>query len=192
MSGEAVPSDWVDRLNDFLRNNQPSGNRTVQLTLNATLALDTHSDDSEPQEEYPHHVRGYQHNPATPVLRGIDHCIHCLCSPCVIQLPPDFLRGSCGPHPANDEKRHQLYRKFWRLLNTLRVWVDDEYLARKETKTVIHDKREIIPKCVVLEIRRRYPSHNGIYRDYRSTFEAETDEYLPEEAGMETESTSRE
>ncbi len=50
MSGEAVPSDWVDRLNDFLRNNQPSGNRTVQLTLNATLALDTHSDDSEPQE----------------------------------------------------------------------------------------------------------------------------------------------
>ena len=30
------------------------------------------------------------------------------------------------------------------------MWVDDEYLARKETRTVIHDKREIIPKCVVL------------------------------------------
>ena len=25
----------------------------------------------------------------------------CLCGPCVIELPPDFLRGACGPHPVN-------------------------------------------------------------------------------------------
>ncbi len=33
---------------------------------------------------------------------------HCLCGPCVIALPPDFLTGACGPHPANDEKRNRL------------------------------------------------------------------------------------
>ncbi len=68
---------------------------------------------------------------------------HC---PCVTQLRPDFLRGSCGPHPANDEKRHRLYK---RLLSDLRVWVDDEYLERKERRTAIQDRREIIPKCVI-------------------------------------------
>ena len=33
----------------------------------------------------------------------------------MIEQPPDFLVGSCGPHPANDNKRHRLYRMFWRL-----------------------------------------------------------------------------
>ena len=33
--------------------------------------------------------------------------------PCIILRPPDYLRGMCGPHPANDEKRHRLYIKFW-------------------------------------------------------------------------------
>lgn len=38
---------------------------------------------------------------------------------------------------------------FWRLLNDLGLWIDDEYLARKEARTVIYDKREIIPRCVI-------------------------------------------
>ena len=34
-------------------------------------------------------------------------------------------------------------------------------------------------RCLTQEIRSRYPSHDGLYRDYKSTFEAET-EYEPE------------
>jgi len=64
-------------------------------------------------------------------------------------LPPDFLRGACGPHPANKEKRHRLYRKFWRLLKDLGVWRDREYLMRKAAKTSREDRREIIPDCVI-------------------------------------------
>ncbi len=67
----------------------------------------------------------------------------------MIALPPDFLCGACGPHPANDEKRYRLYQSFWGLLNTLGVWRDEEYLQRKEQRTVREDKRDIIPKCVV-------------------------------------------
>ena len=95
------------------------------------------------------HPKGYKHNPRCPELRGDNHCPSCLCTPCVIVLPPDFLKGSCDPHPANDEKRFQLYRKFWRLLNSLDVWRDEEYLQRKTRRTVRDDKREIMPACVI-------------------------------------------
>ena len=98
---------------------------------------------------FPRHPKGYHQSPRYTLLRGHNHCQHCLCSPCVIALPPDFLRGSCGPHPANDGKRHRLYRMFWGLLNTLGVWKDEEYLQRKKTQTVRDDKRDIIPKCII-------------------------------------------
>ena len=33
-----------------------------------------------------------------PVLQGDGHCQHCFCAPCVINLPPDFLKGLCNPN----------------------------------------------------------------------------------------------
>ena len=82
-------------------------------------------------------------------VAGIVAPIVCVLLVHVIALPPDFLRGACSPHLANDEKRYRLYRSFWGLLNTLSVWRDEEYLQRKEQKTVRGDKRDIIPKCVI-------------------------------------------
>ena len=29
------------------------------------------------------------------------------------------------------------------------VWRDDEYLQKKKARTSIHDKREMIPRCVI-------------------------------------------
>ena len=67
------------------------------------------------------------------------------------------------------------------------MWQDQVYLARKELRTVRDDKRDIMPDCVIRvtlfttipsiklllqEIRRRYPSKDGQYRDYMSTFDA--------------------
>ena len=68
----------------------------------------------------------------------------------MIALPPDFLRGSCSPHPANAEKRHMLYCKFWRLLKDMGVWRDEEYVRRKQEKTEKDDRREIIPQCIIM------------------------------------------
>lgn len=64
-------------------------------------------------------------------------------------MPPEYLRGSASPHDANDEKRHVLYRKFWRTLKGLGLWDNAEYLARKELRTTRDDRREIIPDCVI-------------------------------------------
>ena len=98
------------------------------------------------------HPRSYHGADRVPTLRG--DCPHCLCAPCVIALPPDFLRGCCGPHPANDEKRYRLYRLFWRLLKDLGVWRDEEYMKRKEERTARDDRREIIPLCII-EVRNK-------------------------------------
>ena len=101
--------------------------------------------------DFPDHPRGYRSLPHVPVLRGDDdHCPHCLCALCVINVPPIFLRGQCGPHPANDEKRHRLYRLFWSTLKDLGMWRDDEYLQRKQERTVIGDRRDIIPDCIIM------------------------------------------
>ena len=88
-----------------------------------------------------HHPRGYQHSNTVPVLRAVNHCQFCLCAPCVIASPPDFLMGSSDPHPANSEKRHRLYRLFWRFLRNVGLWQDEEYLARKAQRTVRDDRR---------------------------------------------------
>ena len=118
------------------------------------------------------------------MFRGPDHCPHCLCSPCVVVLRPDYLRGRCGPHPANDEKRHRLYKKFWRSLEDLGLWLDEDYRQLKSAQALRDDVREIMPECVQMvrqeemaqchtyfskayalqEVKRRYPSHDGQYR----------------------------
>ena len=58
-------------------------------------------------------------------------CPHCFCSPCVVQMPPDFLTGSSAPHLQNREKRYKLYRKFWRLMEHLGIWSHVPYKRKK-------------------------------------------------------------
>ena len=88
----------------------------------------------------------YVRSTQVPALYGRNYCPHCLCSPCVVELPPDFLRGSCGPHPANDYKRYQLYKQYWRLLKAVGLWQTEECKRRKEHPT---DRREKIPQCII-------------------------------------------
>ena len=64
-----------------------------------------------------------------------------LCHSAISRLPQ---WGSVSPHAANDEKRYRLYCFFWKLLSDVGLWQNEEYLRRKEGRTVIHDKREII------------------------------------------------
>ena len=60
--------------------------------------------------------KGYSRVENVSVLRGPNFCISTACAPLVTWKLPDFLRGACDPHPANSEKRHMLYKKFWRCL----------------------------------------------------------------------------
>ena len=97
-------------------------------------------------------LKGYSSGSAIPLLASLEDCntcCHCLCKPCIIELPPNFLVGSGPPHLRNQEKRFKLYRQFWKLLGSLGLWQDERYLDRKREKTITSDRREIIPSCIV-------------------------------------------
>ena len=53
---------------------------------------------------------------------GLGGCPYCLCTPCVVSMPPDFLVGRGPPHLRNVEKRYDLYRNFSRVFTDLKLW----------------------------------------------------------------------
>lgn len=131
---------------------------------------------------------GYD-NSEPPVLDGEGACPHCHLAPCVVARPPSWLRGSASANLGNISKRFTRYSKFWTLLGQLGVWSHPLYLEYKQTKTAIHDKREVMPDCVLRvshnlkltnikiittssqqDVRRRFPNPDGVpYTDYQPT-----------------------
>ena len=79
----------------------------------------------------------YKNADSIPILHGDKYCSRgCLCSlyMCVTVMPPTFLRGMCGTHDDNKNKRHGMYSKFWGTLKDLGLLRDEEYLVRKENR----------------------------------------------------------
>ena len=74
---------------------------------------------------------------------GLGGCPYCLCTPCVVSMPPDFLVGRGPPHLRNVEI------EFWRVFTDLKLWGHPVYLNKKQAITSLLDQREILPKCVV-------------------------------------------
>ena len=85
------------------------------------------------------HINGSQQHPPCP---------HCLCGPCIVQQPPDFLTGNAAPHVGNNRRRYRLYKLFWGLLDHLGFWQHPAYLFRKQGFTTRHDVREVMPLCI--------------------------------------------
>ena len=119
--------------------------------------------------------RGYTSEAPRPQLTdddGLGGCPHCLCNPCVVSLPSDFLVGRGPPHLRNVEKRYTLYRKLWRMFTDMRLWGHPVYLSRKQAITSILDQREILPKCVVkvtcyIQSLTFHCTYNFIQRTFR-------------------------
>lgn len=83
------------------------------------------------------------------MLDGPNACPHCHLSPCVIERPPSWVRGSSAPSLGNNSKRFTLYGRFWTFLRQLGVWNHPTYLQHKRTKTSVMDTRDVLPACVV-------------------------------------------
>ena len=86
-------------------------------------------------------------------------CQFCLQAPCVVVAG----RPSGPPRPNNHSKRLKDYRLYYRDLNARRLWENPIYLARKEELGChIDDIREVMPMCVVKDVRSRWPNPPGI------------------------------
>ncbi len=83
-------------------------------------------------------------------------CPYCRQSPCIIITPPNWLRGSAQACLSNQAKRYRLYKKFWTLMGRLGLWNDPHYIALKATRTLVTDKRDVLPLCVITVSRTKY------------------------------------
>ena len=191
------PHAFISRLNRFLEENKPPGFEVVREWDQEPRPLQPSPPKRRrrvppgPSGVAPKGYKGLEF----PILGGEHPCDHCKCTPCVIELPPDFLVGASAAHIRNKYKRYPLYRQFWSFFEAIGLWRHPEYLQKKEQTTVRDDQREILPSCVVKvsvnynrissisrhcdhvyvipqEVRKCYPNPPGLaYVDYSSTFD---------------------
>lgn len=92
-------------------------------------------------------------------------CMYCRSSPCVVLSPtlPARLRAFGQPRPNNHMKRKGDYKSFYTILNRRGLWRDAVYIARKEALgCYVEDVREVMPVCVVEDVRKRWPNPDGV------------------------------
>ena len=89
-------------------------------------------------------------------------CIFCRQTRCITTDSQVYL-GFRAAHIQNHVRRRKDYRTFWRSLKKCGLWEDPVYLARK-VELGDHDDavREIMPKCVVKDVRSRFPNPAGV------------------------------
>ena len=89
-------------------------------------------------------------------------CIYCQQTPCVTTDSREHL-GFRAAHVQNHVRKRKDYKSYWRALKKCGLWKDPVYLACKlELGDRIDAVHERMPKCVVKDVRARFPNPPGI------------------------------
>ena len=98
----------------------------------------------------------------------VPSCNFCLRTPCITQSA--FKPMASGKaRITNHTKRRKDYKWFWRTLKDCGLWENTTYLERKqELGCMIDDVREVMPHCVVRDVRDRWPNPSHVpYQGHR-------------------------
>ncbi|KAI8495215.1 Neurexophilin [Branchiostoma belcheri] len=113
-----------------------------------------------------------------PQADGVAECRYCYCRPCVTTPEPLWV-GEQAACEANAALRKTKYQLFWSTMANMvpSPWLDDRYLRAKDRRMAEDAARaparrrlailagggvrEIMPKCVLKLVRRRYPNPVG-------------------------------
>ena len=101
----------------------------------------------------------------TPAPDNNTFCIYCRNAPCVLLSGtlPSKLQAYGQPRMTNHVKRKSNYKAFYTILKHKGLWRDPVYLQRKEALgCYIEDVREVMPICVVEDVRKRWPNPDGV------------------------------
>jgi len=95
---------------------------------------------------------------------GEHTCPFCFLSPCIIAHPHDWLGDGQRPCQENSGMRRVLYNRYWKCMDNQGAWRLESYLQKKTRQapqgSVAH-RREIMPECVVKQVRDLYPNPVG-------------------------------
>lgn len=85
-------------------------------------------------------------------------CNYCL-QPSCITLSPFKPQGQSNARITNHTKRRKDYKWYWRTLKDCGLWDNPVYQQRKEDLGChIDDVREVMPHCVIKDVRGRWPN----------------------------------
>ena len=112
----------------------------------------TSSDVAPPAEQQPNADPGGDSETAVPT------CNFCLQTPCITSSAFKPM-GRGGARMTNHTKRRKNYKWFWSTLKDYGLWENPIYLERKQDLgCMIDDVREVMPYCVVKDVRTRWPN----------------------------------
>lgn len=92
-------------------------------------------------------------------------CTFCRNMPCILQSQnlPSRLHAHGQPKLTNHSKWKGDYKSYYTILKRKGLWRDPVYLQRKEALgCYIEDVREVMPVCVVEDVRKRWPNPGGV------------------------------
>ena len=111
-------------------------------------------------------VNDKSENSSETATSANDNCPYCLNSPCVTITPQSWLGSGHPPRPGNNLIRKKIYRKYWTMLDRRGLWSNPLYLKRKQRlmqEAHVHlTVREIMPECVLEQVRGLYPNPKNI------------------------------
>lgn len=98
---------------------------------------------------------------------GGESCEYCLGTPCITSVAAEgklgFLRAYGQPRLQNISKRYKSYREYYKMLHKAGLWNNPVYVQRKyELGLFVEDVREVMPSCVVNDVRKRWPNPAGV------------------------------
>ena len=97
--------------------------------------------------------------PADPAQLEEEECPQCFLTPCVTVREHYWLGEGQPAHPDNHGIRRIKYKSYWKTINNLGGWLDQRYIEKKVAAGgAVHDKRDLMPNCVVNQLRQLYPN----------------------------------
>ena len=109
--------------------------------------------------------------PGGPLDDG--QCEHCFLSPCVTRRNLGFVGYGRDACHENTKLRCKKYKQYWFAISNLGGWTLGPYTRTKVGRAnggiwaIAHD-REVMPKCVLLQLRALYPNPKGMpYMDHK-------------------------
>jgi hypothetical protein len=94
--------------------------------------------------------------------QDMDGCPHCFQTICITARPKDWLGQGQAACDDNSALRRVIYNHYWKMIDNLGEWRNPRYLEHKKQvgggEWVVVHRREIMPLCVLTEVRHMYPN----------------------------------
>ncbi len=104
-------------------------------------------------------------NHSSAPIQNVNKCPFCYLAPCVTSFPHHWLGPGQQACVENTAIRRARYKSYWRYIANKQGWNTPDYVAKKSAELLaagrVYHERELMPRCVLEQVRRLYPNPTG-------------------------------